>query len=187
MVLNKWLLFVGVLAIFTNVSANTKHCSLIEPNDERLACYAKTSHDKPRDWAVLKSKYFDSITVSRRSNYAVLCGDRTETMTMVLVCAEKQTSLYISGSCLFGETGDVQEVPFQVDDQEPVTSLLAVPNNKYVLTLKDESDAKNLIMKMLEGNQLHIKMPAISSQPFTASFDVSNLTEHIDDFNAACK
>ena len=172
------------------VFAEDLHCSLIEDSTKRDACYVSSATteptEKPKDWLLLNSKYFDSVTLSKSADHEVMCGEKIGSVTMVLICKEKQASFYISTSCAMGKTGDEHTVSVQVDDQSPVEETLVVPNNKFVLRQGDDAEAARFMASLIGGTTVNVRISPPAAPPFTSTFTIVDIEEKIQPLRDAC-
>lgn len=172
--------------LFSAAQAQEKHCSLIDEHRARLACYTEKPGVKSQGWLVAQSNYFASVTVSRSAIHPVMCGDTAGSITIVMVCAEEITKLNLSTSCAMGNTNETRTVVAQVDDQEPYDLQFTIANNKSVLSLVGSDSAIEFTQSLLGHELLHIKVSPPHHASFTASFDLSGLTQKINPLRAAC-
>jgi hypothetical protein len=181
--------FCALVAGATSGAAGTQtesHCSLIEDNGKRVACHIRKPIKPPRDWLVLKSNYFKSVTVSKTATYEVKCGEKVGTTSILFICAKKQTSLVLSTSCALGKKGDQHTAQFSLDDQEPSAMQFVVPKNTFALSNKDAATVSDLA-KSIQGHKLmHVKITPPSGAAYNATFDLAGFDKKIKPLRTAC-
>lgn len=155
--------------------AEERHCSLIEDHSNRLSCYTANTIPNHKNWLVAKSNHNNSISISRSAIYPVMCGDKIGSNTMVLTCSDMKTDILLSTSCVMGASNEKSNVLIQIDDQESKPIVFSVPNNQYSLSLNDSKAAIEVTKSFLGKEQVHMRIFPPLFEPYTATFNVSDL------------
>lgn len=177
----------AILIMLANfVSAEEKHCSLIEDHRDRLNCHTKYSTPNDKNWLVATSKYNKSSSISRSAKYPVMCADKVGSNSIILTCADTKMEVLLSTSCVMGNSNDKSIVLVQVDDQESKAVIFTIPNNKYSLILRDNNSAVELATSILGNQQMHMRVSPPSGEPYTVTFDISDLMSKVAPIRESC-
>ena len=169
--------------------ANDTHCSLIADDKERIACHLKTPEPKTskvKGWFVIESRAMKSAVATRTAKWRVKCGEIKGTVSLLLTCKDKQMSIVLSTACPMGLTDDKTDVTFRIDDQEPVSSRLAIGRNTRALALKDHEEAITFTKSLIGSKQLNVSIKTLEDQPIGATFETSGLEQKIKPLQKKC-
>lgn len=171
------------------ILANDIHCSLIDDDSERIACHLKLPEpatSKVDGWFVAESRAMESAVATRTATWRVICGEREDTVSISLICQEKQMSIVLSTACMMGSTGDDSDVTYRLDDKDPVTKSFSVPRNTRALALADHKNSIVFVKSLLEQDRLNVTIKPGEHEPFAATFEISGLAEKIKPLRKKC-
>lgn len=189
-------------------AAEPASCIRVENDLDRLACYDK-AHGRtskfeplkvdatlktPGEWVatVETSKLTDKTNVfmSVRSKETIRCGfGFNDKISLIIRCQDEKTSLYISTGChlVSSEYNDYGDVTYRLDKDAAQKRGFSESTNHSALGLWSGGDAIPFIKGMFGKSSLLVKMTPYSESPFTATFDITGLSEVIKPLREACK
>lgn len=149
--------------------------------------------EPPSPWRVNKwtSQMDDSPAVSLTSSsdsiYTGAYGGAPGPATLHLRCLENETNLFIKLNGHF--LADIQsygKVTYRIDDQQARTVRMAESTNNKALGLWSGGQAIPVIRRMLNHDQVTMRVTPYNQSPETITFPIDRIEEDIKPLRTAC-
>lgn len=183
-----------------SVNADTKRCTEIKDNLERLACYDDEVGYYPEvkeevvgsgDWKVRieTSKIDDSknVYLTLYSEDQTNCPYKSGRHSIHVACRENQTNMWvIFGQCFMSSIQGRGRVTYRLDSEKAATRSFHESNDNMALGLWEGSTAIPFLKKMIGHDRMIIRATPFSDSTVTGEYNISGLEEALHPLREAC-